>query len=73
MMEKGDVFVYIGEPNELFDTGDELTLIEDLSEAAKAGMNNAPEQILLSCMSINAKGPSIGLVPMSSLKAIEKK
>ena len=71
MFKKGDILIYTGESNEDFDTGQEVTLIEDLSEAAKAGMNNTPEQILISCMYFGGKRGGIcgvKLIAMSELK-----
>lgn len=73
MFKKDDILIYIGEDNEDMDNGHEVTLIEDLSEAAKAGMHNTPEQILLSCMYFGGKRGAISgvkLIPMSDLKPL---
>ncbi len=71
-MKKNDTLIYIGESNDILDNGQEVTLCEDLSEAAKAGMHNTPELILLPCVYISLKvGKGIGgvkLIPMTELK-----
>ena len=73
MFKKDDRLIYIGEDNDDMDNGQEVTLIEDLSEAAKAGMKNTPEQILLSCMYFGGKRGALAgikLIPMSELKPV---
>lgn len=75
-MKNGDKLVYIGESNEDFDYGHELTLMEDLSEAAIAvleGRSNTPEEVKLQCMYFGGKRGIAGgrLIPIVDLKLKE--
>ncbi len=70
-MKKGDEYIYIGDDNEYFNNGQEVYLLEDLSEEAKAGMHNTPELIKVPCGYFGGNGPGIGgfeLIKLTDLK-----
>jgi hypothetical protein len=68
-MKKGDTLIYIGESDDSLENGQEVNLMEDLSDEAIAGMNNTPELIKVSCLFLNKnKNPEFRLLTLSDLK-----